>query len=85
MSAAITLQPSILGSQGSQKWGLLGFVWVDRALRHGCMALKSGRAAASRRVLGFCGHDPDSCDRFGASESAPQPMPGFVVPQSGQR
>ena len=58
-------------------WVLLGFVWVDRALRHGCMALKSGRAAASRRVLGFCGHDPDSCDRFGASESARQPMPGF--------
>ncbi len=32
---------------------LLGFVWVGRALRHGCMALKSGRTAASRRVLGF--------------------------------
>ena len=41
------------GVKRHSKGVLLGFVWVGRALRHGCMALKSGRAAASRWVLGF--------------------------------
>ncbi len=42
-----------LMTESSRKTVLLGFVWVGRALRHGCLALKSGRTAASRRVLGF--------------------------------